>query len=97
MKKTTLNYLLLAAYTMVLSIVAYLIIYAPIVLLNLFSGDTLGGFIFMLFISVFVVFLNTVFILWNKARVEDFSIKVLFFKMVKIFVPIFYLVLIVIS
>jgi hypothetical protein len=97
MKKTTLNYLLLAGYSIVLSIVAYLLIYAPIVLFNLFSGDTLGGFIFMLFISVFVVILNTLFILWNKAKLEDFSIKTLFFKMVEIFVPIFYLVLIVIT
>lgn len=94
MKNQTLHYLQLAGYSIVLSIVTYMIIYLPVSSLNIISDDLLGGYFFMAYISIFVVILNAFFILWHKARVEDFSIKVLFFKMVKIFIPVFYLVMI---
>ncbi|WP_020536498.1 hypothetical protein [Lewinella cohaerens] len=94
MKNQTLHYLQLAGYSIVLSIVTYMIIYLPVSSLNIISDDLLGGYFFMAYISIFVVILNAFFILWNKARVEDFSIRILFFKMVKIFIPVFYLAMI---
>jgi len=89
-RRTLLQYLLLTCFSIVLSTVAYIIIYAPVRLLHIFTGKALGAYFFMAVIFVFVVIMNVLFVLVNKASIGHLSIRMLFLKMAKIFIPIIY-------